>query len=288
MSTEQERTRALEKIQKLLRLAKDGRGDATEAATALRQAQSLMRKFNIDEADAIQHSLDNDPDALVAAWKTAGKSTKLGNIRADLPMWANLVSFGVGKLYDCRCVIQAVRDEKGNLGKAFVFAGYKTDVQIACWTFEYLCDCIRRSSARFEAACVQAFKGNRAGLQEFGIIDWDTIGQLEELSTKSRLGQFRRNMASELQGRLMELKRERDAHLKANLDAEAGVNTSTALAVINNKLARIEEKFGPTEDGTHTFKRFSGASLAGRLEGNRIDLNPSPLEHEKEERAALR
>lgn len=45
------RNRALDKIQKCLAMASDKRGNAQEAATALRQAQALMRKFDISERE---------------------------------------------------------------------------------------------------------------------------------------------------------------------------------------------------------------------------------------------
>lgn len=60
MTTTAVEPRVLEKIQKCLAMARDGRGDPTEAATALRMAQSLMSKHGVDELGLAASTIDKD------------------------------------------------------------------------------------------------------------------------------------------------------------------------------------------------------------------------------------
>lgn len=273
MSTE-ERNRYLEKIKKLLALARDGRGNLQEAETALRQAQALMRKYSIDESEAIGQELEVDGDALMREYASYGKRTAGSKSVKQMPRYTGFVAWGIGKLYDCN-VLKVNRYDPVThqpIGEFILFAGYRMDVQVACWTFEYLCECVERGYRNFEAAVRN--RDLKVLTEEFAINTWD----LEDLygSTKlERRGGFRRMMGLTLQRRLLELKKERDAHMKQQAEA---INKAGALVVQDRKLQLIREKFGEVEGKKARAKTSNPAAAAGHAEGQRTNLISNPIE----------
>lgn len=270
------RDRILQKVKKLMTLALDGRGNETEAETALRQAQALMAKFNIDEAEVIREDLKSRrAEVIIERWKKAGMNTKpTGTKSKGLPTWAGLLGFGVGVFCDCRSVKKVVRENGNDYGECIVFAGYHSDVEVACWTFDYLLDCIRRRSRAFNDA-VDKFGRDPTGdyLTEFGLEDYEGH-QLVHISSKGRADTFRFHMAARLQTRLKELK----AQWKAQEEAKPS-GTSTGLVVLNDKMVALRELFGDFNRGQpaqHKVKG-SGAAQAGYHEGNKTRLQPNPL-----------
>ena len=257
MSTD--RDRALAKIQKLLRLAKDGRGNATEAETALRQAQSLMAKFNIDDAEATTKDLQSNPDAIIKAWCKAGYHAKA--VMITIPKWANIISWAVAKLYECRLAYVKGGDV-GALG--IVFGGYHVDVQVASWTFEYLMECVRRASDNFEEALL---KGDSKALAEMGITPMQAMRLLTQPS-KGRKSDFRFGMAAELQRRLLALAAERAGAQKASV-------AGSALVVA--KGAALDAHFGKERPAKPMGKKAGAGAVAGRAHGQRTRLEPNPL-----------
>lgn len=274
MSTE-ERNRYLEKIKKLLAIAKDGRGNLQEAETALRQAQALMRKYNIDESEAIGKELEVDGDALMREYASYGKRSAGSKSVKTLPKYTGFIAWGIGKLYDCNTLKVNRYDPitREPLGEFVLFAGYRVDVQVACWTFEYLCECVERGFKNFEVA-VKA-KDVKKLIEEFGINTWD-LDDLYNSTKLERRGGFRRMMALTLQRRLIALKEERDAYMKK--EAQTSSSTAGALVVQDRKLQLIREKFGEAEGKTTRAKTTNPASAAGYVEGQRTNLTTNPLQ----------
>lgn len=130
---------------------------------------------------------------------------------------------------------------KGSEGIGVRYSGFRTDVTVATWMFVYLVDQVNRAS--------------------------------EEVSGRSEKANFKKGAGSVLQRRLKELLAERNTEFKA-------AGTGTALVVVNNKLARIQEEFGQ-----QTFKKSNSsitdrdAYARGMAAGARINLNTNrPLE----------
>lgn len=257
MSTDKDK--ALSKIHKLLRLAKDGRGNATEAETAMRQAQALMRRFNIDEAEATHADLKNSPDAIIRAWCKAGYHAKA--IMRTVPTWTGLIAVGVGKLYECRVAVAKGPD---NAAVGVVFGGYHVDVQVATWTFEYLLDCVKRAGDLFEDAVLN---GKASVLQEMGLQPQHAL-YLLTLTSKRRKGEFRQGMATELQHRLYAMAEERE--VAQQVSPAAG-------ALVIAKQAALDAHFGETNTRKHKAKASTAAAAAGHNTGSKTNLSPGPL-----------
>lgn len=260
MSTD--RSKALSKIQKLLKMAKDGRGNANEAETALRQAQSLMNKFNIDDAEASLHDLRNDPDAIAQAWCKAGYG-KQAFLRR-MPRWSGVLALGVGRLYECRT--KAIWSEGQGLG--VMFGGFKPDMQVAVWTFEFLITCVRRACDSFEDALKT---GDADVLNDLGLNPIQAMCLLAE-TPKQRKILFREGMCIELQQRMYKLAEER-------ANEQAASTAGTALVVA--KEAALNAHFGAqtsrktkrTLNGTH-----AAATNAGIAAAQKTDLGVKPLQ----------
>lgn len=77
------RKEILAKIQKCLAMAEDGRGNATEAATALRMAQALMRQHQLSETDVAAAQAE-ERRAKAATWTQAKPwETRLARLVAE-------------------------------------------------------------------------------------------------------------------------------------------------------------------------------------------------------------
>jgi len=111
-----DKEKALDKIRKLLALA--GSDNANEAATALRQAQKMMRMYGIDD-DAVELS--------------AVKSEGVTSGRASVPDWLWALAVVVGESFSCRAWIES------GWGQASIhFMGVGANPKIATYAFTIL------------------------------------------------------------------------------------------------------------------------------------------------------
>lgn len=262
MSTD--RGKALEKIRKLLRVAKDGRGNATEAETAMRQALALMRLFNIDDAEVSAKEIHNDPEAISRAWCKAGYGLR-ATLR-KMPLWANILATGVARLYECRLAILRREEE----GMVIMFGGYRTDLQVAVWTFEYLVQSVRRGCDNFDAAIK---KGDVQRLMTLGLMP-EAATRLLMATPKARKIQFRDGMCGELQNLMFKMAKERAEEQKKTASANALVIAKEAALVARFGI----EKFKDTPSKSMNAAQFA-ALQAGRAEGQRTNLSPNPVGH---------
>lgn len=113
-----DKTKIISKIQKCLRLAESG--NANEAAAALRQAEALMRKYGIADADI--HTL-----AINEISATSGGYY-------NPPYWALALSELIAEAFDCRVYI-ARRDEAH---PQFRFIGLEFTATVAAYSFSVL------------------------------------------------------------------------------------------------------------------------------------------------------
>jgi len=267
-----DRDRALEKIKKLLALAKDDRGNINECEAAMRQAQALMRKWQIDETEAIQQEIATMDDALVAAWVKAGQMAskvvrKSNTGRGKTPEYAQWLAVATANLFDCKVGIHYIHEH----GKVFMFYGYKHDVVVACWTFEYLLACIRRGSKAFNKAMNTGLK-----LDEWGITQYDAE-RMQFSTPVKRNTSFREGMSKGLCKRLRDMLADKKNH---------PIKGENALVVL--KEDAIKKKFGDFCYKTSKAKDVHdlAAYSAGVTQARRTNINTA-VDHTKDEKLRL-
>lgn len=135
----------LRRIAKLLAIAQDDRANPHEAAAAAGQAERIMRKYQIENADLIKVQLKNDPNATATADCVANAKTN-GTKAESVPPWANWISTAVAQLNECGALI--VRHADGNVGIRFY--GYTADVTVAKYMFDYLVATINRLAKAYK------------------------------------------------------------------------------------------------------------------------------------------
>ena len=119
-----ERENFLLKIRKAFALAADENASPQERDTATRQAEAMMRKHGIDEAEALASS---DDEAFIRDEVDTGTRA--------FPGWMNLLSVAV----------EYVSETGGELrGGNLIFFGTEGDVEFAKWLFRKLCQDINR------------------------------------------------------------------------------------------------------------------------------------------------
>lgn len=131
----------LERIRRLLAMAKDA-SSPNEAAIAARRAQVMMEKYNIEESETILEDLKT-AEAIENA--DIGASMNSSKQMGTVPGWAQDLSISVARMFDCHVVIA----NSVLYGTCLRFVGYKTDVVVARWVFEYLLKQIRKLNHNF-------------------------------------------------------------------------------------------------------------------------------------------
>ena len=179
------REKAVDKIRKLLAMANDGRGNEQEAETAARQAEKMMRAYQIDAAECIMKELET-----ADAFDRGVEAAYFGpvdprHVPAGTSGWVGVIAFGVAQAFTCK--VDTVMTPQGVKVR---FSGFAMDVQLARWVYAYLCQTVYRLS-------VQNYKGMGA--------------------TPAKA--FRSGAAGTLQRRLFEI---RDARNKENREATSG------------------------------------------------------------------
>ncbi len=237
-----DRERAIEKIKKLLALADDKGATANEAATAARQAESLLRKHNLDKADVIAKELKS-AENIVWKYIRPNMFKNNGAFIKKIQIWPQWIAVPCGELYDCHVGQRLLKDE----GHVIAIYGYVTDVEICAWIYDYLLDCVR-----YESLKLTEYEAAKAG--------W---------SIKKYRESFRIGMAQELTERLREA-----VYAKQNADKQS--STSTALVVL--KRQAIEEKFGEFTYTTSKQVEYArDAADKGRDAARKISLTPNVL-----------
>lgn len=136
-----DRDRALDKIRKLLAMANDGRGNEAEAMIAARQAEAMMRKFNIDYAEAIAKEIKSGAGIVHKDVVATAKDNGTPTVRT--PTWAQFLAVRVGNLYDAPVRFAHIKTKLGT-EQCIRFHGYSADVDVAVWTFEFLVATVNR------------------------------------------------------------------------------------------------------------------------------------------------
>jgi hypothetical protein len=229
------RARMLEKVRKLLSMARDGRGNDNEEEIAMRQANKLMAEYGIAEAECDMSAINaGDMSFGEAQCGPDGRAPEQGKVYRSVPAWAGVLGVGVARFTDS--VI--VRKRTAN-GEMFVFQGEREDVLLARWLFGVLVQSIQSE---------QRASG------------WTAQGEASS---------FRMAAASALQSRLRTLAAERVAmYEKARVESN-----SRALVVVDRKRSEIVARFGTQKTSSSRARyRDSGAAMAGSEAGRRINI----------------
>lgn len=141
-----EREAILRRVQKLLAIAQDDRADPNEAAAAASQAEKIMRKFNIDYAQDILGRIKTGHD--MATEQVIATAKDNGTASERVPPWAQWLSVAVANMHDCGARGAYTFTDKGR-EVCIEFFGYKDDVRVAAWTFDYLVKTVNRLCKAF-------------------------------------------------------------------------------------------------------------------------------------------
>lgn len=125
----------LRRVQKLLAIAQDDRANPNEAAAAASQAEKIMRKYQIDNEEAITREVKAGQNLIVGQVVATAKDN--GTPVDKVPPWAQWLGVAIAGLNDCGARNGRKATDKG-YEACINFYGYEADVQVCVWMFEYL------------------------------------------------------------------------------------------------------------------------------------------------------
>ena len=232
-----DKDQAIRKTQKLMAVAMDGRGNGNEAERALIQAEALIRKFGIEQAEIASTEAAKDFD-WADAFHAYGSPK---NPAKSCPKWFQVISTGVANFTDT--IVRLHYNAAHGYGVGFY--GDRADTLFAQWLVGYL-------KGRVWAALILARKTH----PEWGRIESED---------------FRKAMAGRLSFRMRELRRERDVEF-ATATSLQGVGT--ALILVTDKLAQRNVEFGtPKYRSSRIEVRDQVAAQKGSLAGDQIGFS---------------
>ena len=246
MANETEKAKILERIKKLLTLAENAGATVDEASTAAMKARALMSEYNITYEDAIREELATDEDAVVSdsSWAQASPYIQANIDRRgfkvkDIPDYSQWLAVAVSDLFDCK----ASQGKDLRFGACIRFFGYKQDVIVAKWTFDYLLDTVRRATTKFMSTY-----------------------ENEAISKKKAAASFRVGMARAIIISIAKIIEGRKA-------MAAGQN-----ALVIYKQDAIEKKFGKFNYGQSKPRDYDQRAMVyGYIEGEKVNVNPNTL-----------
>lgn len=229
-----DKDQAIRKAQKLMAVAMDGRGNENEAERALAQAEALIRKFGIEQAEIASTQAASDFD-WADAFHAYGPPR---NPAKSCPRWFQIISTGVANFTDT--IVRMHYDAAQGYGVGFY--GDRADTLFAQWLVGYL------KSSVWEAL-------NVAHRQH---PEW----------SRSEMEDFRKGMAVRLSSRMQNLRHERDTEFATAATARG---IGKALVLVTDKLARRDVEFGaPKYKNSRITVRDMNAAHKGSLAGDRV------------------
>lgn len=235
--------RTMERVRKLLAIAEDERADSNEAAAAASMADKIMRKYQIEHADIVERELkrgDAFDDHYSSSEMKRDLRGKEGSYKTKKnASWAQWLHVAIAQLHDCQSR-QAIRPE---FGYCLRFSGYRADVQVAAWTFDYLANAMIASTRRWQK------EASKRG----------------EPRTKVESNSYRDGFVTQLTGALRKMKAEKDAEMQQ-------ASASRSLVLVKTQL--VAEKFGQATylTKTSTARRVGDAFYAGREAGKQVNV----------------
>lgn len=222
----------MRRVQKLLAIAQDERANPAEAAAAASQAEKTMRKYQIDHLDLMRAEFSKQTSFFTSDHPVR---MKMGNPNAPrlVPIWAQSVAVAVAKLHDCKA-----SQERTENGKVLRLSGYKLDVEVAGWTFDYLIRTIINNCREY---------------------------QRTETRSKMQSNSYR-------QGFVISICRSLEAMREKKEEEQKSQSTGRELVLIKSQA--VAAQFGEAKYGV---KKHSvgdvGAFVAGKVDGRRVAVD---------------
>jgi len=133
----------MRRIQKLLAIANDGRGNPEESAAAASMAQKIMEKYQLEHADLIIADLNRGDCMDEVEFFAKGKRKSLKKV----PRWLDPMILEVCRLND---VVVRLGFNSYENSSHYTFCGYKADIAVAIWTSEYLMSSVNNLLSSFK------------------------------------------------------------------------------------------------------------------------------------------
>jgi len=220
----------MRRIKKLLAIAEDSRGDPNECAAAARMAESIMRKFQIEHADVISVELQHE-DALSSV--DIGSTMDMGRRAKEASGWAGILAVPVAELFDAQARYASTPEK----GKTIRFSGYKTDVQMCRFTYEFIVNSMAAASRAYSK---------------------------EHAVSRREAESFRRGYINACCASLKALKREKDTEVQ---------QASSSRALVLSKANAVAAHFGAVRYRTKMVRTSSALAYAtGRDEGSKLQV----------------
>lgn len=244
MTEAEKQEKILNKIQKLLKLGSDERGDQHTAEIAMKQALAMMRKHDIEEADLIDREVRGSSDNLVHE-EADPDSQRI----KEIPEWEDFLATDLSEVTNV-----GVRKGPGKTGKITIWVfGYKTDVAVFHWLYDYLRD-------QIEKLCDEAWKPEHDKIKaKKGVVH---ASERKRWKDKYRVGCF-----LGLKERIKEVYGEQH---------EEAVLTSDGRDLMVIKRTAMESKYGKFE---HSFALIDPnivddtATMQGVMDSDRVAIN---------------
>lgn len=227
------------RIQKLLAIAGDSRSNPEEASAAAGMATRIMRKYQLEHSDIILESLRKGDDMHSEDCLATAKTNGTRIIR--VPAWASWIGVSVAKINECG--VKYSYTQSGDV--ALRFYGFKQDVMVAKYTFEYLITTLLKLCDEFKKS--------------------------SNYSGRSSISSYRKGVSSGICYNLDKLAEQKK---KENQDS------STGTALVIAKSHAIVEYGGEfkTKESKATDK-IDSAFIIGVHHGNDVDINRRALEN---------
>ena len=231
----------MRRIQKLLAIANDGRGNPEESAAAASMAQKIMEKYQLEHADLIIADLHRGDCMDEVAFSVKGKRKSLKKV----PRWLDPLVLEVCRLND---VVVNLGFNPYDKSSHYTFCGYKADIAVAVWTSEYLMVSVNNLLSNFKKTDAYYLSGYTAIL------------------TSYREGVMR--------SILIALRKQRTEKEAQN---EAATQTGNSLMVV--KKQAVEAHFGEQKTKERRAPRVHLETFEqGVSDGSKIDVNRNALE----------
>lgn len=120
---------AIKRVKKCLELSRSA--SEHEAATALRQAQALMRKFNLSADGVLAHDV--------------GEATIKAKYKSKPPSWDWILVHAAASMFGCVVLFEFTPSK----GSRWIFIGEGGNAEVASYAYEVLSRQLRRSKAAF-------------------------------------------------------------------------------------------------------------------------------------------
>lgn len=228
----------MRRIAKLLAIAGDDRANPEEASAAAGMAERIMRKYQIEHADVIMEQLKKGDD-MHAETCPLGKRVESKKDFTVVPPWAQWIAVQVAKVNGAGCKI--VLSPTG--AKVIQFYGFKQDVMVAKYMFDYLASTVLRLFMEFKKTGADRHASDS----------------------------YRKGVATGIYSNLMRQQKEKDQELRTS-------TTGTALVVAKaSAVAEYGGEFKTKKSSTTT--RNGDAFGAGVKDGRAVDVNRKGVSH---------